>query len=516
MSVRRSRLAELIIELGLAEGEEVDAALAESQEQRRRLPEVLAARGIVEEGRLAKAVASRLGLDLASLDPLRVHPRVLGRVPPEVARVHGVLPFAVKRSEDAEILYLAMSDPLDMAATTEVQRRTGCRVRVLMAPASALDAAIAESYAPLRSRPADPPVIIPGRPPPSHSSEEVMEMGDVTIVDQPREVLAVGDATVPSAPVLPPFLASEPEPFDLSKRPLTVLGTPLEEEGEEEDAATMADVIEAVAVEPPPTSSSRPGTTAPASSPPRRVSSPPPSPPPSRPNNHAHAEGLIPGEAPTEVPGPASAVVLPMLLPLEIPVVVVETSHPFEGPTQAEIPVGLGETAVIPHLDKRHELFEPPPPPETDSGSGPPPPGGAGDIPLSLAEVEARAAEGVLAPISNLAEIEEVQLEPLEDDAPEIVEIEDDVPVPSIPDVRAALAEVAAAREPTPIPTPVPDATAVWELDVDPEAERLVAALESGASLNAPDRARLVLALGRCLLERGLLPREALLRALSE
>lgn len=496
------RLADLVVELGLGSEDAVEAALAESRERGRRLPIVLAARGVVDEERLAKAVASRLGLDVASLDPVRVHPRVLGRVPPDVAKRHGVLPFAVKRSDDAEILYLVMSDPLDTAALTEVQRGTGCRVKVLMAPASLLEAAIADCYAPLRAgRPASP-AIIPGRPPPSLSSDEEMGVGDVTVVDHPRELLSMTEATVPGTPVLPPFLSSEPEPFDLSKRLPTVLGTPIEED-ELNDEVTVAEVItrppSPVPVEPLPAPSR---------------SAPPPS---SSSNNHV---ARSPAEIPTEVPASNHRAARALLLPLEVPVAVVETSHPFQGPSPSEVPVGLGETAVIPHLDRSHDRFEPPPPPDIEPSPRPRLVVGAGDIPFSPADVAARAAEGVTEDVSEIAEIEEVHLEPLEEATAEIAEIDidDEMLVEAERDVRAALSEVAAAREPTPtpIPTPLAEETAVFRLEVDPEAERLVAALESGASLNAPDRARLILALGRCLLERGVLPREALLRALSE
>jgi hypothetical protein len=48
------------------------------------------------------------------------------------------------------------------------------------------------------------------------------------------------------------------------------------------------------------------------------------------------------------------------------------------------------------------------------------------------------------------------------------------------------------------------------------EAERLVAALEAGATLTSAERVQLVLALGRALLAEGVLPREALLDELSK
>ncbi|MEL7372017.1 MAG: hypothetical protein AAFN74_24040, partial [Myxococcota bacterium] len=132
----RSRLGDLLVEMRLVDEAVMESVLAEQQESGRRIARILAERHLLDEERLTRAVAAKLGIEAVSVKDVRVHERVLALVPASVAVAHGVLPIAVKRTQQAEVVFLVMTDPLDVTAISEVQRVTNRQVRVLIAKAS--------------------------------------------------------------------------------------------------------------------------------------------------------------------------------------------------------------------------------------------------------------------------------------------------------------------------------------------------------------------------------------------
>lgn len=144
----RSRLGDLLVEMRLVDEAVMRSVVAEQRSSGRRLARILAERRLIDEERLTRAVASKLGVDAVSVAGVRIHDRVLGLIPPAMAQVHGVLPVAIKRTNQNEVVYLVMTDPLDTNAINEVQRVTGREIRVLMGKASEVDDAIAQHYGP--------------------------------------------------------------------------------------------------------------------------------------------------------------------------------------------------------------------------------------------------------------------------------------------------------------------------------------------------------------------------------
>ncbi len=164
-------MGDLLLEMGLLDEQTLEAAVAEQRTSGRRLPRILGDKRVVDEERLTKAVAAKLGLEVVNVSSLKIHERVLALIPAQIAIKYGVLPIAIKRANGAEFLYLVMADPLDSEAIGEVQRVTGRQVRVLMASASEVDTAIDTQYRAIQGKhvppmpPATPPP--PPQPPPN-------------------------------------------------------------------------------------------------------------------------------------------------------------------------------------------------------------------------------------------------------------------------------------------------------------------------------------------------------------
>lgn len=606
----RNRFGELLVEMRLVDEAALSAAMTEQRSRGGRLVRILAHRGAVDEDRLVKAVGSKLGLETVNLGTVRIHPRVLARLPAEVAERHGMLPYAVKKTAQSEVLYLVVSDPLDTSALTEAQRQSGCQIRVMLAPATALEQSIRDHYgradgsggsvpvtrpreAPprrssssVRPRPARAPSSAPAQPsisasglsPANHETRPRATAEELGESSRPRpsrrraddsdQEKTVLDATIPALPSsrvsmpgatedfsqdvtlpglsqddLPPFLPPDSTPIvedpfheeeklgesvDLWQRQVEASSGP-------DPAALRAEVNGSAAayddVSPDPMVGSDSNFDVDEVEAVRED-----------PTDSMSSAGRLLGEDLLELePPPPPASDEP--LPLEVPVPYDEQMpNPFVGPALSEIPVGLGETGIIPDPAGPREGFQPPPPEVLPADRKARLAYLADDIPVSEAEVEARsqphlvADNGSAVPPSNpifssalpppssseddIADIEEVHLDPIEDIEEEfsIASLETDVraaltgvaaTAPREPDVRAALTGAAAPRAPSP-PPQVVVTTAARE-----EARRLLAALEDGKALSAIDRDRVLMALGRALLKGGVLPRDALLEELE-
>lgn len=149
----RSPLADLLLEMGLVDREQLSLALQHQRANGGRLGRILAERKLVDEDRLAKAIASRLGLEAVNLSSLKIHERVLALIPGNVALKYGALPIAIKRTHQAEFVYVVMADPLDSEALAELARVSGREIRVLVATATELDRALDQHYRPTAVKP---------------------------------------------------------------------------------------------------------------------------------------------------------------------------------------------------------------------------------------------------------------------------------------------------------------------------------------------------------------------------
>lgn len=144
--MERARLGDILCDAGLVDAETLRAARAEQARTGRRLGETLVRRGAVREADLVRTLARRLGVPGAHLEGKAIDPEVLALLPGEVAVRLACLPLFTRREEVAEVLFLGMEDPGDLAAIEEASRRTGCEVRpVLVGPVS-LRRSLAEGY----------------------------------------------------------------------------------------------------------------------------------------------------------------------------------------------------------------------------------------------------------------------------------------------------------------------------------------------------------------------------------
>jgi type IV pilus assembly protein PilB len=130
-------LADALADLGYADGPEVLRCLLAAG--RAEGPQVLVAGGLVTADQLAHALAVVAGLEFVDLDRAKLDLGAANRISRETARHHQALPIGY--DEDGSLL-VAVSDPANRIAASDIALSTGEAVRVVVASAVGLGRAI--------------------------------------------------------------------------------------------------------------------------------------------------------------------------------------------------------------------------------------------------------------------------------------------------------------------------------------------------------------------------------------
>jgi type IV pilus assembly protein PilB len=136
------QLADILIEGGLVDEEQLAAAYDEHQRAGRSLGRVLVEHGVLSEAQLVSALAQQIGLPFVDLTEYVVDGSAVAMVPATVCRRHTVLPVGF----DEGRLVLVMSDPANVFALDDVRSLTGLEPRPVVATRDDLLAAIDRYY----------------------------------------------------------------------------------------------------------------------------------------------------------------------------------------------------------------------------------------------------------------------------------------------------------------------------------------------------------------------------------
>ncbi len=116
----------MIVDLGFASRETVEAAVTMSREQGRLTGEVLVELGALTRDQLMRALAERFGVDYIDFSLFEVDPACVQMLDPATARRYQAVP--VKTLPQGELL-LAMADPANILTLDEISMITGRKAR---------------------------------------------------------------------------------------------------------------------------------------------------------------------------------------------------------------------------------------------------------------------------------------------------------------------------------------------------------------------------------------------------
>jgi type IV pilus assembly protein PilB len=132
----------MLLEANLIDEIQMQIALEVQRKTGKRFGSTLVDLKFIDENVLAAFLSKQVDIPCVSLLNIAIPPRVLATVPAEMARRHNAVPFKLEEGT----LYVAMTDPTDINAVTEIEAHTGCSVTPLIAPQSSIDKVIQKHY----------------------------------------------------------------------------------------------------------------------------------------------------------------------------------------------------------------------------------------------------------------------------------------------------------------------------------------------------------------------------------
>jgi type IV pilus assembly protein PilB len=136
---KRYKIGDLLVRQGSITNEQLAEAL--KKKGARRLGDYLVENEIISSEDMARALREQLGIDMVDLRGIKIPPEIIGLVPGSVLRKHNVLPIAFDEN-NGNVLLLAMSDPLDIAAQDDVAIITNCLIEPRISTSKAINAVL--------------------------------------------------------------------------------------------------------------------------------------------------------------------------------------------------------------------------------------------------------------------------------------------------------------------------------------------------------------------------------------
>jgi len=138
----KKNLGHMLLEANLIDEIQMQIALEVQRKSGKRFGSTLVDLKFVDETVLAAFLSKQVDIPCVSLLNIAIPPGVLSMVPAETARRLNAVPFKT----EGGVLFVAMTDPTDINAVTEIEALTGCSVTPLIAPQSSIDKVIQKRY----------------------------------------------------------------------------------------------------------------------------------------------------------------------------------------------------------------------------------------------------------------------------------------------------------------------------------------------------------------------------------
>ena len=147
MALRRERmrLGDLLIKQNVLTEEQLKKALQLQKGSDKKIGEILVENGFITEEMIARALQMQLGLKVVQLTGVTIPKEVRNLVSVDLMKKYTCIPFELD-PYNANILHLAMADPMDMAAIDDISIVTNLQVEPYIATTRDILAAIVRHY----------------------------------------------------------------------------------------------------------------------------------------------------------------------------------------------------------------------------------------------------------------------------------------------------------------------------------------------------------------------------------
>lgn len=140
-SRKKLRIGDVLIKHGVINEDQLNMALEAQKGTKMKLGEALIEIGAVSDDQIARALSEQLHLDIIDLNNVVVTEDILKLIPSEVLFKHKVLPFEYHPT-NPNIIRVAMSNPIDMYATDDIEIITNLQVEPVVSTTKNIDIAL--------------------------------------------------------------------------------------------------------------------------------------------------------------------------------------------------------------------------------------------------------------------------------------------------------------------------------------------------------------------------------------
>lgn len=147
MEIRRKkmRLGDVLITDGAITQEQLEKALVLQKEKKKRLGLILVDENITTEEAIARALSRQLEYDMVELKDVEVSEEMQNLLPVDILKKYTMIPFAYS-TEGANIVRVAMSDPMDLDALDDINIITNLQVEPVVATPTSILRALDKYY----------------------------------------------------------------------------------------------------------------------------------------------------------------------------------------------------------------------------------------------------------------------------------------------------------------------------------------------------------------------------------
>ena len=144
MQRKKMRLGDLLIKDGTITPEQLETGLRRQRENGKKLGEALIEIGATTEDSIAVALANQLGYNMVNLAEVEIDKKLFEMYPqlkPEMLKKYNCIPYEVA-ADSANILHVAMADPMDMMAMDDIGIITNMTVEPVVTTTADISRAI--------------------------------------------------------------------------------------------------------------------------------------------------------------------------------------------------------------------------------------------------------------------------------------------------------------------------------------------------------------------------------------
>lgn len=135
---KRVRLGDVLIEKGLITSEQLDTALKEQKEKGTLLGETLVNMGMISQDDIIDVLTEQLGVEYVDLRKYDIEDDAVHLVQEPIARKYRLIPIAISKTQ-ANVLIVAMADPMDIMAIDDISIVTNMQVEPVLSTSESIE-----------------------------------------------------------------------------------------------------------------------------------------------------------------------------------------------------------------------------------------------------------------------------------------------------------------------------------------------------------------------------------------